>query len=745
MNDMGNGFGSGGGHPFRRPFERRSPDAPRPAPQEGASAAVPEAPPVPSPGQSSRGEDRFARPPEGIPRPGIEPPGPPQGAANQAQPADPVRPAPIAPMKSDSQADDASAGLDAAAAKPAEPTRPIAPPMPPMDNTAPPAPPMAEPDHSARAYTETPGASKPLADPIDPEGAPSEQETRLMRRPVYEAPVEETDLVGDVVPADDESPEPEQRMTTAMEPIGEVLQIAGSSSQVRLDPQRLAVCSQEADPSIQLAGLVGSQIKVKVGQIWLLASVRTQTLDRATGEIIAEIDFLGEGQEEKLTGRIRNFTRGITNYPVPGSKVYASTNADLAQVYASDGRANVQIGKVFPTKDIRAGLYIDAMLGKHFALLGSTGTGKSTSAALILHRIVEAAPEGHILMIDPHGEYSAAFRGTGQIFDVGNLKVPYWLMNFEEHCEVFITNEGTDRQADMDILSKCLLKARSKNRMAENMSRLTVDSPIPYLLSDLTNAIQDEMGKLDKATNTSPFLRVKTKIEEIKGDPRYQFMFSGMLVADTMTEVIQRLFRMPGNGSPISIVDVSGVPSEITSTVVALLSRMVFDFAIWGRDEKTRPILLVCEEAHRYVPNEKNADKSSVGRILSRIAKEGRKYGISLGLITQRPSDLAEGVLSQCGTILSMRLNNERDQDFVKAAMPEGARGFLATIPALRNRECIVCGEGTAIPMRVTFDDLEERKRPASEDPSFSDLWNESGGEEEAVERIVTRWRAQHR
>ncbi|WP_156521832.1 ATP-binding protein [Croceicoccus pelagius] len=572
--------------------------------------------------------------------------------------------------------------------------------------------------------------------PIDPPAAP-------VSPPVARVPEPEPEVEEQAVSHDEE--EPESRRSESHKAIGEVLQIAGSSSQARLSAQRLVECQQDADPSVQLAGLVGSQIKVRVGKVWLLASVRTQTLDRATGEIIAEIDFLGEGSEEKLTGRIRNFTRGITHYPVPGAEVFAATNADLAQVYASDGRSNIQIGKVFPTKEIRAGLYIDAMLGKHFALLGSTGTGKSTSAALILHRICEAAPEGHILMVDPHGEYSAAFRGTGQIFDVGNLKVPYWLMNFEEHCEVFITNEGTDRQADMDILSKCLLKARSKNRMAEGMSRLTVDSPIPYLLSDLTGAIQDEMGKLDKATNTAPFLRVKTKIDEIKADPRYQFMFSGMLVADTMQEVIQRLFRLPGNGSPISIVDVSGVPSEITSTVVALLSRMVFDFAIWGRDEKTRPILLVCEEAHRYVPNEKNADRSSVGRILSRIAKEGRKYGISLGLITQRPSDLAEGVLSQCGTILSMRLNNERDQDFVKAAMPEGARGFLDTIPALRNRECIVCGEGTAIPMRVTFDDLEERKRPASEDPSFSELWNETGGEEEAVERIVTRWRAQHR
>ena len=143
------------------------------------------------------------------------------------------------------------------------------------------------------------------------------------------------------------------------------------------------------------------------------------------------------------------------------------------------------------------------------------------------------------------------------------------------------------------------------------------------------------------------------------------------------------------------------------------------------------------------MPNEKNADGSSVGMILSRIAKEGRKYGISLGLITQRPSDLAEGVLSQCGTILSMRLNNDRDQAFVKAAMPEGARGFLDSIPALRNRECIICGEGVAIPIRVAFDNLEEVKRPASEDPSFTDLWRESGGEEERVVRTVQRWRAQ--
>lgn len=532
----------------------------------------------------------------------------------------------------------------------------------------------------------------------------------------------------------------------AREPIGVVLEIAGAGSQVALDLQRLTECSTDADPSVALAGKVGSQIKVRVGNSWLLASVRTQKQDSKTaGGILAAVDFLGEGDEERLTGRIHSFRRGVTGYPIPGALVYPATSQDLRQIYASDGRASVQIGNVYPTKDIRAGLYIDAMLGKHFALLGSTGTGKSTSAALILHRICEAAPEGHILMIDPHGEYNAAFRNTGLVLDVSNLQMPYWLMNFEEHCEVFLTASGNDRQQDADILAKCLLEARMKNRLAAQMGKITVDAPIPYLLSDLTNILQNEMGKLDKSGSSAPYLRVKNKIDEIKGDPRYQFMFSGMLVGDTMPEFLSKIFRLPSNGKPISIIDVSGVPSDITSTVVAVLSRLVFDFAIWAREEKTRPILLVCEEAHRYVPNERNADGSSVGRILSRIAKEGRKYGVSLGLITQRPSDLAEGVLSQCGTIIAMRLNNDRDQAFVKAAMPEGSRGFLDSIPALRNRECIICGEGVSIPIRATFDELEEFKRPASEDPSFAQLWTASGGEEEMMNRTVQRWRAQGR
>ena len=529
-------------------------------------------------------------------------------------------------------------------------------------------------------------------------------------------------------------------------PMGMVFQVAGSSSKIVIDALRQQELSVDADPSIAMAGQVGSQIKMRVGGSWLIANIRAMALDRDNPQqVIADIDFLGEGDEEKLTGRIHRFRRGVTRYPVPGTELYPVSSKDMDQIYAAEDRPHVQIGTVYPTSSTRAALYVDSMLGKHFALLGSTGTGKSTSAALILHRICDLSPQGHIVMIDPHGEYGAAFDQNGAVFDVNNLALPYWLMNFEEHCEVFVTSEGAERTQDCDILAKCLLAARSKNRLAEQIGRLTVDSPIPYLLSDLTNILQNEMGKLDKGTNSLPYMRLKTKIDEIKADPRYSFMFSGMLVADTMQDFLAKIFRLPSHGKPISIIDVSAMPSEITSTVVSVLSRLVFDYAIWSRNEPQRPILLVCEEAHRYIPNTTTGAGQAVRKILERIAKEGRKYGVSLGLITQRPSDLAEGVLSQCGTIISMRLNNDRDQAFVKAAMPEGARGFLDSIPALRNREAIVCGEGVAVPIRVALDNLEESRRPASGDPSFTHLWRQAGGEADILDRTITRWRNQGR
>ncbi len=389
-----------------------------------------------------------------------------------------------------------------------------------------------------------------------------------------------------------------------------------------MDAAALMALQSNADPSIAMSGQVGSQIKVVVGGAWLIANVRTLR-GNDDGELIAYVDFLGEGSDDSA-GRLSNFRRGVTRYPVPGAAVLPVTTEDLRAVFAASNEPNIEIGTVYPTDDIRGALYVDPMLSKHFAVLGSTGTGKSTSVALILHRISELSPEGHILMIDPHGEYSAAFKNCGELFNVDNLQLPYWLMNFDEHCEVLLTTHGPDRQRDADILAKCLLAARTKGKDMSQYGKVTVDSPLPYLLTDLHSILVNEMGKLDRAGDTLPFQRLKTKLEELRADPRYTFMFSGMLVSDSMPGLIAKLFRLPSHGKPISIVDVSGVPSEITSVVVSVLARMVFDYAIWSRTEAQKPLLLVCEEAHRYVPKDENSESGQAVRQNPRAHRQGR-------------------------------------------------------------------------------------------------------------------------
>lgn len=522
-----------------------------------------------------------------------------------------------------------------------------------------------------------------------------------------------------------------------------VLQDVGFGVAVaRLSLVAMDALQGSSDATLQRSGGIGSHVKIKVGSRWLLGSVRDMRNDDENADhVIVNIDFLGEGDATALRS-FGNFRRGVTAYPRSGDAVIAAVRDDLAAVFATDARPHIEIGTVYPTTDVKAALFIDALLSRHFAIVGSTGTGKSTATALILHRIVAAAPRGHIVMLDPHGEYAKAFAEAGMIFNVDNLALPYWLMNFAESCEVFVTSEGADGEVEKDILAKCLLASRMKNPVADTLPHMTVDSPVPYAIGDLLSELQSHMGLLAHADDLPKYLRLKRKIEDILKDSRYNFMFSRTLANDSMASFLSRILRLDADGKPISIIDLSGVPSEVVNVVVALLSRVVFDFAIWSPKATRRPILLVCEEAHRYVPSKAVSGTSSVRDILERIAKEGRKYGVSLGLITQRPSDVAEGTLAQCGTIIAMRLNNSRDQEWVMATMPEGSHGFLETIPALRNRECIVCGEGVAVPVRMSFDTLAASKCPASDDPSFSGRWSETGAMPD-LGAIIRDWRSQ--
>jgi len=487
---------------------------------------------------------------------------------------------------------------------------------------------------------------------------------------------------------------------------------------VRLEAEKSAIqdCKDGSD-----VFRIGSLLKIPVDESYIFGSVRTiEQCPTATHTFSVLIDLLGELSPA-------GFSRGVKLFPLPGSPVLRTSAADLEVVFAPKADDTVRIGKVFQTTKVPAAVKAEALLSKHFAVLGSTGTGKSSTVALMIHRLVEKYPNAHVVMLDPHNEYASAFSSNGVHISTNDLALPYWLMNFEEHVEIFVGRNTTGREAEVDILKRSLFVARKKSGSNYALTRLTVDTPIPYKLTDLVQAIDDELGRLDKAEHSRPFLKLRNKIEELRNDRRFAFMFSGMMVQDTLAGLVSRLLRFPVEGRPISTLDLSGVPSDIVDVVVSLLSRLVFDFAMWSRRHAgATPILLVCEEAHRYVPHaDLDSRVQSARKSLERIAKEGRKYGVSLGLVSQRPSDLSEAVLSQCGTILSMRLNNGKDRKFVGDTMPDGAENFLSALPTLQNRECIVAGEGVTCPMRVQLDFLDEHRRPASDDPHFSHAWRQ--------------------
>ena len=232
-------------------------------------------------------------------------------------------------------------------------------------------------------------------------------------------------------------------------------------------------------------------------------------------------------------------------------------------------------------------------------------------------------------------------------------------------------------------------------------------------MSDVVRRIEESLGKLERATDSAPYLRLRDRINTLQVDRRFKFMFEeGLTIKDTMVDILSLLFRIPADGKPITILDLSAIPSDILNVVISMLCRLTFDFALWA--ERDVPMLLVCEEAHRYASQSNDASFESTRRTLSRIAKEGRKYGVSLCIVSQRPSELAVGILSQCNTIFAMRMSNQKDQDFIRGMLSESALGLMESLPSLRTGEAIGVGEGLSVPVRLCFDLLPENQRPLS-------------------------------
>ncbi|OFX13958.1 MAG: hypothetical protein A2516_00585 [Alphaproteobacteria bacterium RIFOXYD12_FULL_60_8] len=530
-------------------------------------------------------------------------------------------------------------------------------------------------------------------------------------------------------------------------PIGRIVAVDG--------PELTCLLSNEVmgDGQAATAPRVGMLVKMTTFQSTVYGVIGSMAMNPMPGAAaqtdhkFAQIDMMGEVLTTGDEASSPRFERGVSTQPTLGAAVYLAEKDDIALVYAKPSAHCVKIGHLHQESSIPAFVQTNDLLSKHMAVLGTTGSGKSCTVTLILQAILGANPCGHVVLLDPHNEYSQAFPGVAEVVDPSNLYLPYWLLNFEEMVTVLVREgDKADQQSQIAILRDALMEVKKKSASDDDVRlALTVDSPVPYRLSELVRTIDAALGRLDKPDRSAPFLRLKSRLESMSSDKRFSFMFSGLLVRDSMTEVLSRVLRIPVSGKPLTIMDLSGVPSEIVDVVVSVICRMTFDFNLWSAEGQAVPVLLVCEEAHRYIPRKDEGAFSSTKRAISRIAKEGRKYGVSLCLVTQRPSELDESILSQCGTLFSLRLGNDQDQDFVSRALPENARSLLSVLPSLRSQEAVVVGEGVTVPMRIRFDHLPADRRPRSGSANFAAAWQQDTHGADYLERSVRKWRLQQR
>ncbi len=537
--------------------------------------------------------------------------------------------------------------------------------------------------------------------------------------------------------------------------IGRIVSVTGSQAVVLLDlASVMSPVYLENRPDMGTLIKIEAKHTITLGLISALSAPAPVVSDEESEIWIAEVELVGELVKD-ANGQAASFRRGVSSYPRLGDIAFLTLGHELEMAYSWAGDKVLNVGAISQAPEIPAMVRTDDLLGKHFAILGTTGAGKSYTTALILRRILQQNPKAHILLLDPHNEYANSFKEMAEIITPEDLQLPYWFLTFEEIVEVLIS-EPEKNEAQIDILSDLIplakhrytanangIKAAASTDLlrakARKNSHITVDTPTPYRLADLIDLIKEKMGSLEHKKTLGPYKALKIRLESISQDPRYGFMFGSMSVQDHMNEILARLFRLPVNDKPIAILQMTGLPLEIVNVVVSVLARLSFDIAQLSNG--TVPITLVCEEAHRYIPNDKVSGFGPTRRAIAKIAKEGRKYGVSIAIVTQRPSELDATILSMCNTVFAMRMANEKDQNIVSAAISDAAASMLAFLPSLGTGEAIVFGDGVTLPQRIRFARLPSDSLPNGGATSFSECWSKEVEDENFLNVIINKWR----
>ena len=583
--------------------------------------------------------------------------------------------------------------------------------------------------------------------------------------------------------------------------LGTVSSVSGSSVVVDLT-QQLSSGLLVIGGKAHRIGQVGSFVRIPQGYNSLYGIISETNETSSTNEDNELLTTKRRSIKVELVGETigEEFERGIGQYPSINDEAHIVTDKDLKLIYGNQTDGQIVIGKLSSSDSINVSVDLEKLVTRHSAVLGSTGSGKSTSVSSLIRSIIcdenekIVYPSSRIVLIDIHGEYSSALGDIAKTFSVTpksneeKLVIPYWCISPESLLDFLCGNMSEpNKNIILDKIVDDKYKFIETNKEKDNIknidiNRVTPLTPIPYILKQIwydlafddgvtwkekekENADIVDKGDADKVIppkftppasgSAAPFKGGENKLRKYLDmfrsrllDNQYSFLLSpGKWEPNKDLEIEcdldDLLKEWIGHDKPVTILDLSSIPSTSLDQLLGSVLEILFDSALWGRylkeGMKERPLLLVLEEAHRYLANDSSGFAKSMVR---RIAKEGRKFGVGAMLVSQRPSEIDETILSQCGTLFALRINNSSDRSRVKAAMSEGISGIVDSLPVLRTGEAIVVGESAKLPMRCRFKLPKANRYPDSIDPNVATQW---GGKLEAEDysKLVAAWRNQ--
>lgn len=500
-----------------------------------------------------------------------------------------------------------------------------------------------------------------------------------------------------------------------------------------------------------------------VGQIGSHVLVRWRTRQQLAQILRMWMDEQGRRQLHLLPlGDVTSdgrFSRGVSQYPVVGAELHLVSTNQLEGMFDTFRRDGLHLGRHSQRPELK--IYVDPnkLFGRHVAILGQSGAGKSWTVASILQRTVKAMPRAHIVLLDLHGEYgwedehgefhSAFPEEIVQHVDARELEIPYWLLSYGELIDLLVDRNDPNASLQIAFLRDVLYSLRRKANRDLGIDRLSVDSPVYFSIKEMylqfkkANEQQMDFGKA-QGPLFGAFDEFLVRFQALFNDARYDFLFKPKrrTESSSLEELLRDFVGLGETKKQITVINLSAVPHDVRPTVSAQIARLAFEFNYWNPKRREFPILLVCEEAHQYIPRSNDHQHAATRREIERIAKEGRKYGVGLCVVSQRPLELSETVLAQCASFICLRITNPDDQEYVRQLMPEGEQDMTDLLASLRRGEALAVGESVPVPTRLQV--YKPDPQPHSDDVPVADSWRD-GPVDLDVSDIIQNWWRQKR